>query len=409
MVITNPKMKSFVESNVSNDFGLTVDEVAQKCRNYGRFSAWLNSDVTRIKEVLNAVKNVGVSPAFFAAYERTEGYNASWGWLNHTSVNGSPLNDAISVAQWVVNQSKNTSDNPAWIDYANYKDFVPSDVKQEGNAHFSTLPSGVIGRVVIAGTAAATWEVYYPNGLLAEYNGVQNYGTPINHMIQYIEEWGGTISGGSGGSNSDGRQLAVLPIDYVHVTQGEYGPFSHFRGSGQELAIDFIFPTNRYPAKAPFDIEVMDRRDNYATVVWKNTKPVMGANGVKYDRLHIIVIHDWNFKDYKIGDKRKKGEVFYHSGSETGGGGVSTGDHLHLEVMKGHKYQFPPPSSNQLHIYEVFDTKHVKTWVDKGGYTWLESDFVDGSDGGATDPDSPDKKDDWIDLLVVNAVNGWYN
>ena len=214
---------------------------------------------------------------------------------------------------------------------------------------------------------------------------------------------------GSGGSNSDGRQLAVLPIDYVHVTQGEYGPFSHFRGSGQELAIDFIFPTNRYPAKAPFDIEVMDRRDNYATVVWKNTKPVMGANGVKYDQLHIIVIHDWNFKDYNIGDTRKKGEVFYHSGSETGGGGVSTGDHFHLEVMKGHKYQFPPPSSNQLHIYEVFDTKHVKTWVDKGGYTWLESDFVDGEDGDTTNPDTPDKKDDWIDLLVVNAVNGWYN
>lgn len=409
MVITNPKMKTFVESPISNDFGLTVDEVSQKCRNYGRFSAWLNGDVSRIKEVLNAVKNVGVSPAFFAAYERTEGYNASWGWLNHTSVNGSPLNDAKTVAQWVVNQSKNTSDKPAWIDFANYKDFVPNNIKQEGNAHFSTLPSGVIGKVVIAGTAAATWEVYYPNGLLAEYNGVQNYGTPINHMIQYIEEWGGTISG-SGGGDSDGRQLAVLPIDYVHVTQGEYGSFSHFEGSGQELAIDFIFPHNQYPAKAPFDIEVMDRRDNYATVVWKNTKPVMGANGVKYDELHIIVIHDWNFKDYNIGDTRKKGEVFFHSGSETGGGGVSTGDHLHLEVMKGHTYQFPPPSSNQLHIYEVFDTKHVKTWVDKGGYTWLESDYVDGVDGddGGT-PDETENKDDIIPLLMVNALNGWYN
>lgn len=214
---------------------------------------------------------------------------------------------------------------------------------------------------------------------------------------------------GSGGGNSDGTQLAVLPIDYVHVTQGEYGSFSHFQGSGQELAIDFIFPNNRYPAKAPFDIEVVDRRDNYATVVWKNTRPVMCANGVKYDQLHIIVIHDWNFKDYNIGDTRKKGEVFYHSGSETGGGGVSTGDHMHLEVMKGHTYQFPPSSSNQLHIYDVFDTKHVTTWVDKGGYTWLESDFIDGDDGGSTDPDSPNKVDDWIDLLVVNAVNGWYN
>ena len=248
-----------------------------------------------------------------------------------------------------------------------------------------------------------TWNYERPN---AE-SGQQSMPERIAFAKRCLNEL--DFSGSGDGGGTDGRQLAVLPIDYVHVTQGEYGPFSHFRGSGQELAIDFIFPTNRYPAKAPFDIEVMDRRDNYATVVWKNTRPVMGANGVKYDQLHIIVIHDWNFKDYKIGDKRKKGEVFYHSGSETGGGGVSTGDHLHLEVMKGHKYQFPPPSSNQLHIYEVFDTKHVKTWVDKGGYTWLESDFVDGEDGDTTNPDTPDKKDDWIDLLVVNAVNGWYN
>ena len=248
-----------------------------------------------------------------------------------------------------------------------------------------------------------TWNYERPN---AE-SGQQSMPERIAFAKRCLNEL--DFSGSGDGGGTDGRQLAVLPIDYVHVTQGEYGPFSHFRGSGQELAIDFIFPTNRYPAKAPFDIEVMDRRDNYATVVWKNTRPVMGANGVKYDQLHIIVIHDWNFKDYKIGDKRKKGEVFYHSGSETGGGGVSTGDHFHLEVMKGHKYQFPPPSSNQLHIYEVFDTKHVKTWVDKGGYTWLESNFVDGEDGGSTEPDTPDKKDDWIDLLVVNAVNGWYN
>ena len=250
---------------------------------------------------------------------------------------------------------------------------------------------------------AFTWNYERPN---AE-SGQQSMPERIAFAKRCLNEL--DFSGSGDGGGTDGRQLAVLPIDYVHVTQGEYGPFSHFRGSGQELAIDFIFPTNRYPAKAPFDIEVMDRRDNYATVVWKNTKPVMGANGVKYDQLHIIVIHDWNFKDYNIGDTRKKGEVFYNSGSETGGGGVSTGDHLHLEVMKGHKYQFPPPSSNQLHIYEVFDTKHVKTWVDKGGYTWLESDFVDGEDSGSTEPDSPNKKDDWIDLLVVNAVNGWYN
>lgn len=190
------KMKQFVESPVSNEFGLSVDVVAEKCKTYGRFEAWLNGDLVKIKEVLNQVKNNGVSPAFFASYERTEGYNSKWGWLNHTSVNGNYLTDSDSVSQWIVEQSKNTTDNPAWIDYANYNDFVPADVKAEGNVHFAGLKSGSIGKVVIAGTAAATWEVYYPNGLKAEYNGVQDYGAPITAMLNSIEEWGGSLDGG---------------------------------------------------------------------------------------------------------------------------------------------------------------------------------------------------------------------
>ena len=304
---------------------------------------------------------------------------------------------------WAESKGLNPRDGDSQLDRIDYEveqniQWIPTPNYPETYAQFRASTKSMDYLV-----PAFTWNYERPN---AE-SGQQSMPERIAFAKRCLNEL--DFSGSGDGGGTDGRQLAVLPIDYVHVTQGEYGPFSHFRGSGQELAIDFIFPTNRYPAKAPFDIEVMDRRDNYATVVWKNTKPVMGANGVKYDQLHIIVIHDWNFKDYKIGDKRKKGEVFYHSGSETGGGGVSTGDHMHLEVMKGHKYQFPPPSSNQLHIYEVFDTKHVKTWVDKGGYTWLESDFVDGEDGDTTNPDTPDKKDDWIDLLVVNAVNGWYN
>ena len=305
-----------------------------------------------------------------------------WNWAESKGLNPRDGNSQLDRIDYEVEQ------NIQWISTPNYP---------ETYAQFRASTKSMDYLV-----PAFTWNYERPN---AE-SGQQSMPERIAFAKRCLNE---LDFSGSGDGGTDGRQLAVLPIDYVHVTQGEYGQFSHFRGSGQELAIDFIFPTNRYPAKAPFDIEVMDRRDNYATVVWKNTRPVMGANGVKYDQLHIIVIHDWNFKDYKIGDKRKKGEVFYHSGSETGGGGVSTGDHMHLEVMKGHTYQFPPPSSNQLHIYDVFDTKHVKTWVDKGGYTWLESDFVDGEDSGSTEPDSPNKKDDWIDLLVVNAVNGWYN
>src|SRR5699024_1510629 len=126
-----------------------------------------------------------------------------WGWLNHTHVNGDPITDAKSVSYWIVQQSKNTTDSPAWIDYANYKDFVPSDVKKAGNEHFKNLKSGSIGKVIIAGTAAATWEVYYPNGLKKEYNGIQDYAPPIKVIIDTIQEWGGKISGDNGGSDPD--------------------------------------------------------------------------------------------------------------------------------------------------------------------------------------------------------------
>lgn len=214
-VITDERMRNFVHSKVSNEFGLTVDVVANKCKSYGRFASWLNSDVTAIKEVLTKVKSNGVSPAFFASYEKTEGYNSSWGWLNHTTPQGNYLQDSDSVSKWIVSQSKNTTDSPAWIDFANYNDFVPSATKTAGNADFANMPSGSIGKVVIAGTAAATWEVYYPKGLLATYNGVQDYGAPINAMIDSIVAWGGVIS--SDGGSTDPEEPTDPSIDFEKV------------------------------------------------------------------------------------------------------------------------------------------------------------------------------------------------
>lgn len=202
-VITDKRMRDFVHSKINNDFGLSIDQVANKCKTYGRFKSWLGSDVTRIKEVLNAVKANGVSPVFFASYEKTEGYNSSWGWLNHTKPAGNPVVDAKSVSNWIVTQSKNTADTPAWIDYDNYKDFVPASVKTAGNEHFKNMKSGSIGKVVIAGTSASTWEVYYPNGLKKEYNGIQNYAPPLKGMLDTIEAWGGKIIDGGGTTPPD--------------------------------------------------------------------------------------------------------------------------------------------------------------------------------------------------------------
>lgn len=218
-------IQKYIHSKVSDPFDLDVDTVANKCKGYGRFRYWLGSNVTRVKEVLNAVKDAGVSPAYFASYEAGEGYNGSWGWLNHTTPQGNPVQDARAVCSWLKRQSQDMSGQPAWIDYANYVDFVPGSVKAEGNKDFASLPSGTIGRVTIAGTAAATWEVYYPKGLLASYNGVQNYGKPLTDQYKKILDWGGKIDGkgsdgddedtggsdgGSSGGNNSGNSISAI-------------------------------------------------------------------------------------------------------------------------------------------------------------------------------------------------------
>ena len=200
--MANTMIKKYIHSKVNDSFELSVDDVAKNVGGYGRFKYWLNGNQSKIKEVLNAVKDAGVSPAYFASYEAGEGYNSSWGWLNHTTPQGDPVQDAIATANWIVKQSKDMNGEPAWIDYANYVDFVPADVKAEGNADFKSLPSGTIGRVTVAGTAAATWEVYYPKGLSASYNKVQDYGKPLTDQYKKIIAWGGKIDG-KGGSDDD--------------------------------------------------------------------------------------------------------------------------------------------------------------------------------------------------------------
>lgn len=410
-VIEDPKLKAFIETGINDSFGLSVDEVAEKCKGYGRFRAWLNSDVTRIKEVLNKVKSMGVSPGFFASYERSEGYNSKWGWLNHTRPYGNPVQDAESVCKWIKSQSKDMNSKPAWIDYANYKDFVPKDIQRDGNAHFKSIKSGAIGRVLIAGTAAATWEVYYPLGLKKEYNGVQNYAPPLKVILDSIEQWGGSATGGSG----DGVQLAVLMCHgTVIITQAEGGSFSH-DGS---LSVDFAYAENRVPLYAPFDM-TCKYVGRASEVLWQSDSPVMCADGTT-SYVTFNTLHDNDYASKKVGDKMKKGQVYAH----TGVAGNVTGDHTHIECSKG-KFTVPwhtnpkgnPSLPNPAHIYDVFSScdnvTKEKIKIINNTSTPMPFkcilDFVDGEGGDGGDDNNNKKDKEIIHLLLCNALNGWYN
>lgn len=214
-------------------------------------------------------------------------------------------------------------------------------------------------------------------------------------------------STGGGGGDGSGRQLAVLPIDVVNITQGEYGSFSHYSGSNQELAIDFLGwgpngRINRYPLQAPFDSEVIGVLPEFAQVNWRNTVPVKGADGKDYENLVYTIVHDWDYNRWSVGDTISKGE---HIGN-TGSAGQSTGDHLHLQVIEAETHLWPTPISAQRHIYDIFDTKHVTMWINDGGYDWKELDYQDGTGGGGDDGQTSTKGDIYY-LLLSGAMAGW--
>lgn len=368
-VIKDPNLRGFVHSSVNDDFGLTVEQVTEKCKNDGRFKVWLNGDVNRIKEVLNKVKSNGVSPAFFASYEKTEGYNSRWGWLNHTSVDGNPVTDADSVSKWVASQSKNTTDKPAWIDFANHKDFVPQSVKTAGNADFANMTKGSIGKVVIAGTAAGAWEVYYPLGLLKEYNGVQNYGKPINSMMNYIVTWGGNVRGGGGGIPCY-PTTASIPISSpygwrINPVTGllAFHDGTDFSGGGIHHPIyatqSGVVIKNEFDSIRGWYIRIKHTGDSYYSGYQHFSVKSPLAVGTEVEKCQEI--------------------------GTMGTTGSSTGIHLHFQIAT---------NENGFHSEEGT--------IDPEDY--LQMNF---GDGGSSDDEVKNKMDNYVAMLLSDALNGW--
>ena len=195
------EIKAFCQAPINATFGLTTDELWKKINwantATSRFYYWCNDNESKVKAVWKKCEEKGVSPVWFTAYEFVEGYNASLNWLNHFQYRPplDPIGDCGTTCDWIVATSQNSNLSPAWDDpFGGTVGIVPQSVRDNGNAEYAKWGLGTIGHVYGAGTAAAAWAIWYPQGLKAEYNGVQDYGNPLAQCVDLIKSWGGSLS-----------------------------------------------------------------------------------------------------------------------------------------------------------------------------------------------------------------------
>ena len=195
------EIKAFCKAPINATFGLTTDELWKKINwantATSRFYYWCHDNESEVKAVWKKCQEKGVSPIWFTAYEFVEGYNSSLNWLNHFQYRPplDPLGDCATTCDWIISTSQNSNLSPAWDDpFGGTVGIVPQSVRQNGNAEYAKWGLGTIGHVYGAGTAAAAWAIWYPQGLKAEYNGVQNYGNPLAQCVDLIKSWGGSLS-----------------------------------------------------------------------------------------------------------------------------------------------------------------------------------------------------------------------
>ena len=168
--------------------------------------------------------------------------------------------------------------------------------------------------------------------------------------------------------DSSGTQISLFPLEYLYISQGEGGSYSH---SGR-WAIDFLGYENgsrkyKCPYYAPFDCHVVQHASYYN--VWQSNNQVITPTGKKY--VSFVVMHDDN--PPPLGTYKNQGEEIGKTGTKTYEGGTPvTGDHVHIQAASG---QFAGwinsgrDLKNRAHVYDTFYVNDTTILRDLG-YNW---------------------------------------
>lgn len=137
-------------------------------------------------------------------------------------------------------------------------------------------------------------------------------------------------------SKLNGVQDILFPMQYMNITQGNNGQFSHQGVNALDLAGK---DTGRDLFYAPFDVKCVatgDRNTEGNAAFWESTNKVRFADGT-IDYATIMVLHDNSLAGIYPGVRYTQGTQIGQEGTA----GYATGNHNHFEIAKGkftHKY-----------------------------------------------------------------------
>lgn len=176
---------------------------------------------------------------------------------------------------------------------------------------------------------------------------------------------------------SDGYEVALFPLPYLYINQGEMMPdtsWSHYNTYNMDFwGWDANGRVYTCPLYAPFTMRVVALWDYNGshTVTFQSTNLVHFADG-SLDIMTIEFTHANNPPYHTIGDVVSQGDLCYYTGTY----GHVTGDHVHICCGKGAYDGYTQrvgghyDLTNRYHLYDSLYINDTTVVYDSHDYPW---------------------------------------
>lgn len=311
--------EEYARNMITDLFNVDYEKVYASYLKFPRIQAWGLANRQSFDELNEIIRGQGVSPVFFWAYEYGEGYHPSLSFLNHfyTDSSLSVQQECRRTAQWV-RQTSQLEGSLAWYD-AQYPYYTsPPDKQAIGNAYMADTRPGMIARVMLQGTAAATWAMFDPAALKGSVNGVQDYADPFEHQMRVISSW-------------QKPQTYIRPMNQYTVTS-EFGWRDSPLGGGIEFHNAIDLANGGGTRVLASNAGVVVKADATWFDWYGNYVVIRHSDGLHTGYAHLSSI------EVKAGQTVSQGQLIGHEGAT----GPVTGPHLHFQFMK----RFPDHSND---------------------------------------------------------------